>query len=43
MLKNCARFAMAAAIAFLVSPDASYINGTTLVVDGGLLTAGIRE
>ena len=34
---------LASAIAFLVSPDASYINGTTLIVDGGLLTAGIRE
>ena len=34
---------LAAAIAFLVSPDASYINGTTLDVDAGLRTAGIRE
>jgi NAD(P)-dependent dehydrogenase (short-subunit alcohol dehydrogenase family) len=34
---------LASAIAFLVSPDASYVNGTTLMVDGGLLTAGIRE
>ena len=34
---------IASAIAFLVSADGSYINGTTLMVDGGLLTAGIRE
>ena len=33
----------ASAIAFLVSADGSYINGTTLMVDGGLLSAGIRE
>jgi NAD(P)-dependent dehydrogenase (short-subunit alcohol dehydrogenase family) len=26
---------VAAAIAFLASPDASHINGTTLTVDGG--------
>lgn len=34
---------VAAAVAFLASADASYINGTVLVLDGGLLTAGIRE
>ena len=34
---------LAAAIAFLASPDASYINGTVLVVDGGLISGGIRE
>jgi NAD(P)-dependent dehydrogenase (short-subunit alcohol dehydrogenase family) len=28
---------LAAAIAFVASPEASYINGTTLVVDGGRL------
>ncbi len=30
---------LAAAIAFVASPEASYINGTTLVVDGGRLAA----
>ena len=33
---------VAAAIAFLASPDAAYVNGEVLVVDGGLLIAGIR-
>ena len=33
---------VAAAIAFLASPDAAYVNGEVLVVDGGLLIAGVR-
>ncbi len=32
---------VAAAIAFLLSPESSYINGHTLAVDGGFLSAGI--
>ncbi|MCV3239962.1 SDR family NAD(P)-dependent oxidoreductase [Mesorhizobium sp. ZC-5] len=32
---------VAAAIAFLLSPEASYINGHTLAVDGGFLSTGI--
>jgi NAD(P)-dependent dehydrogenase (short-subunit alcohol dehydrogenase family) len=32
---------VAAAIAFLLSPEASYINGHTLAVDGGFLSSGV--
>ena len=32
---------VAAAAAFLLSPESSYINGHTLTVDGGFLSAGI--
>ena len=34
---------VAAAIAFLLSPEASYINGHTLAIDGGFLSAGILD
>ena len=32
---------VAAAVAFLLSPEASYINGHTLPVDGGFVAAGL--
>ena len=32
---------VAAAVAFLLSPEASYINGHTLTVDGGFVAAGL--
>jgi NAD(P)-dependent dehydrogenase (short-subunit alcohol dehydrogenase family) len=34
---------VAACIAFLASPDASYLSGTVVTIDGGLITGGVRE
>lgn len=33
---------VAAAIAFLISPEASYINGQSIAVDGGFAISGVR-
>lgn len=33
---------IAAAVSFLLSPEASFINGHTLAVDGGFLAAGVQ-
>jgi 3-oxoacyl-[acyl-carrier protein] reductase len=33
---------VAAAVAFLASRDASYLSGTVISVDGGLIPAGVR-
>ena len=34
---------VAAAVAFLASPDAAYITGTVVTIDGGLVMAGVRD
>jgi NAD(P)-dependent dehydrogenase (short-subunit alcohol dehydrogenase family) len=34
---------VAAAAAFLASPDAAYITGTVVTIDGGLVTGGVRD
>ncbi|SRR5579871_371441 len=34
---------VAACIAFLASPDASYLSGSVVTIDGGLITGGVRD
>lgn len=34
---------VAAAVAFLASPDAAYITGTVVPIDGGLIAGGVRD
>lgn len=34
---------IAAAVAYLASPEAGYVNGETLVVDGGYVAAGVTQ
>lgn len=34
---------VASTVAFLVSEDARYVTGTTILIDGGLVSAGIRS
>ncbi|WP_229992507.1 SDR family oxidoreductase [Pseudosulfitobacter pseudonitzschiae] len=34
---------IAAAVAYLASPDAGYVNGEILVVDGGYVAGGMTQ
>ncbi|WP_417510454.1 SDR family oxidoreductase [Microbacterium sp.] len=39
-VEHAERIEVGALIAFLASPEAAYISGTTLVIDGGMLQMG---